>query len=78
MMELSMLCGVRMQLILEDVKFKKFIYYKSDSKASFMVPDPKIRPLIKEVYSNEDVSQIKKAFLKKHSLSLCYSTILWI
>lgn len=56
-MELSVLCGVRINLILEDVQRKRFIAYQSNAGDHFMEEVDFAN--IRETYTNEDVNSIQ-------------------
>mgnify|MGYP001806765476 CR=1 FL=1 len=65
-MELSILCGIRINLILEDVTHSKLVYYTSDENEDLFngsslgagaFSSRKVPP-IRENYSNQDVSLV--------------------
>lgn len=55
-MELSMLCGVKAHFVMEDVKTKMLLEYRSDPATNLLVPSREAQNKIKERYFNEDVS----------------------
>ena len=63
-MELSILCGIRINLILEDVTHTKLVFFASEENDDlFNVGSPGVPsfgrkvPPIRETYSNQDVSE---------------------
>lgn len=54
-MELSMLCGIKAQIVIEDVRRQKFVYYKSDERPGPFAPNPKIIDSVQQYFTNDDV-----------------------
>jgi len=55
-MELSMLCGVKVQLVMEDVTLKRFTEYKSEDSLKLVELSPQQATNISEHLTNDDVS----------------------
>jgi hypothetical protein len=55
-MELSILCGIHVNLILEDVTHQKLVLYQSEKGADLFTNPLKKFPAVREFYYNSDVT----------------------
>jgi hypothetical protein len=53
-MELSLLCGIKIELVMEDVTHSKYVKYQSVNDQDLFVAAKTLG--VKEIYTNKDVS----------------------